>query len=107
MSKRVTQSYTPEFRGEAVRLVLEQGLTAAEAATRLNMNQGTLAYWVTQARKGMKTTASVAGGVPSAAELVAENKQLRKALAEARMESEVLKKATAYFARGLLPGTRS
>jgi transposase len=106
MSKRVTQRYTPEFRGEAVRLVLEQGLTAAEAASRLNMNQGTLAYWVTQARKGMKTTASVAG-VPCAAELVAENKQLRKALAEARMESEVLKKATAYFARGLVPGTRS
>jgi transposase-like protein len=30
MSKRVTQSYVPEFRADAVRLVLEQGLTAAE-----------------------------------------------------------------------------
>ena len=100
MSKRVTQSYTPEFRAEAVRLVFEQGLTAAEAATRLNMNQGTLAYWVAQARKGEKSAESVAG-IPSAAELAAENKKLQKALAEARMECEVLKKATAYFARGL------
>ena len=106
MSKRVTQSYTPEFRAEAIRLVLEQGLTAAEAAGRLNMNQGTLAYWVAQARKGEKSMVSVAG-VPGAADLAAENKKLRKALAEARMECEVLKKATAYFARGLLPGTRS
>jgi transposase len=88
MSKRVTQSYMPEFRAEVVRLVLEQGLTAGEAATRLNMNQGTLAYWVAQARKGLKSAKSVAG-VPSAAELAAENKQLRKALAEARMESEI------------------
>ncbi|MDF0606964.1 transposase [Neisseriaceae bacterium TC5R-5] len=51
MSKRVTQSYAPEFRAEAIKLVLEQGFSAAEAAARLNMNQGTLAYWVTQARK--------------------------------------------------------
>jgi transposase len=96
MSKRVTQSYTPEFRAEAVRLV--QGLTAAEAATRLNMNQGTLAYWVAQARKGEKSAESVAD-IPSAAELAAENKKLQKALAEARMECEVLKKR-----RRTLPG---
>ena len=33
--------------------------------------------------------------------------RLRKELAEARMEREILKKATAYFARESLPGTRS
>ena len=76
------------------------GLTAAEAATRLNMNQGTLTYWVTQARKGIKSAVSVAG-VPSAAELVAENKQLRKALAEARMESEILKNRPSGLAPSL------
>ena len=106
MSKRVTQSYAPELRAEAIKLVLEQGMTVTEAATRLNMNQGTLAYWVTQARKGVKSTVSTAGA-QSAAELAAENKQLRKELAEARMERDILKKATAYFARESLPGTRS
>jgi transposase len=39
--------------------------------------------------------------------LAAENKQLRKALAEVRMERDILKKATAYFAKESLPGTRS
>ncbi len=86
--------------------MLEQGFSVAEAATRLNMNQGTLAYWVTQARKAGKNTPAKAGA-QSAAELATENKQLRKELAEARMERDILKKATAYFARESLPGTRS
>lgn len=41
MSKRVTQSDAPEFRAEAIKLVLEQGLSAFEAAARLNMNHVT------------------------------------------------------------------
>jgi transposase len=41
------------------------------------------------------------------AELSAENAKLRKQLAEARMEKEILKKAAAYFAKESLPGTRS
>lgn len=106
MSKRETQTYSPEYRSEAIKLVMEQGLSVAEAATRLHMNQGTLAYWVTQARKGVKTAVSAAGA-QTPAELLAENKQLRKELAEARMERDILKKATAYFARESLPGTRS
>ena len=65
MSKRVTQSYAPEFRAEAIKLVLEQGFSAVEAAARLNMNQGTLAYWVTQARKAGKASPAQAG-TPSA-----------------------------------------
>ena len=39
MSKRITQSYAPELRAEAIKLVLEQGMTVTEAATQLNMNQ--------------------------------------------------------------------
>ena len=61
MSKRETQTYTPEYRTEAIKLVLEQGLSVTEVAARLNMNHGTLAYWATQARKGLKPVASVAG----------------------------------------------
>jgi transposase len=106
MSKRKTQTYTPEYRSEAIKLVLEHGLSVSDAATRLSMNQGTLAYWVTQARKGVKSASSIAGS-QSSAELAAENKRLRKELVEARMERDILKKATAYFARASLPGTHS
>jgi transposase len=54
----------------------------------------------------VKSASSVAGA-QSAVELAAENKRLRKELAEARMERDILKKATAYFARASLPGTHS
>ncbi len=46
-------------------------------------------------------------GEQSVGELSAENARLRKELAEARMEREILEKATAYFAKESLPGTRS
>jgi transposase len=41
------------------------------------------------------------------AELEGENKQLRKELAQMRMERDIVKKAAAYFARESLQGTRS
>lgn len=40
-------------------------------------------------------------------DLEAELSRLKRDLAEARMERDILKKATAYFAKAQLPGTRS
>ena len=45
MVKKV-QSYTAEFRAEAVKLVLAQGLTRPEASQRISVPKGTLANWV-------------------------------------------------------------
>lgn len=98
------QRYTPEFRVEAVKLVTEQGLSQKEAARRLAIPKGTLANWMAA---GKASTHPSAPGARSAADLAAENVRLRKELAEARMERDILKKATAYFARESLPGTRS
>lgn len=98
-------TYTPEFKSEAVKLVLGQGLTIDDAAKRLSIPKGTLATWVTAAKRGKDPTA--APGSRSVGELEAEVARLRKELANERMEKEVLKKATAYFARESLPGTRS
>jgi len=36
------QSYSPEFRAEAVKLVLEQGLSQEAAAKRLSIPRGTI-----------------------------------------------------------------
>ena len=99
------QRYTPEYRAEAVKLITEQGLSQEAAAKRLAMPKGTLGNWLATDKAARKRT--TAPGARSAAELEAENIQLRKDLAEARMERDILKKATAYFARESLPGTRS
>jgi transposase len=98
------QRYTPEFRTEAVKLVTEQGLSQKTAAQRLAIPKGTLANWVAAAKA---PTRPAVPGARTAPELEAENARLRKELAETRMERDILKKATAYFARESLPGTRS
>ena len=98
------QDYSPEFREEAVKLVIEQGLSRGEAARRLSIPKGTLANWMVACRG--KASNTVAGS-RTVSELEQENRQLRKELAEARLERDILKKATAYFARESLPGTRS
>jgi transposase len=97
------QSYTREFKAEAVKLVLEQGLSLAEAAKRLSVPKGTLTNWVYSAKGGV----ALAPGARTVPELEAELARLRKDLAEARLERDILKKATAYFARESLQGTRS
>ena len=98
------QRYTTEFRAEAVKLVTEQGLSQEEAAKRLGIPKGTMGNWIVAAKASIRPAAP---GSRSAAELEEENARLRKELAEARMERDILKKATAYFARESLPGTRS
>ncbi len=88
MSKK-TQRYSKEFKAEAVRTVLENQLSISEGASRLSLPEGTLGQWVTAARKGLNTP-----GSRTVAELESEVMQLRKALNEARLERDILKKAT-------------
>ncbi|QJT31749.1 transposase [Aeromonas media] len=85
------EHYSPEFRAEAVRLVLEQGLGQAEAARRLGIAKGTLSNWVVAAKGGKDTSAIP--GARSVAELEAQVARLRKALAQANMERDIIKKA--------------
>ena len=86
--------YTPEFREGAVRLVLEQGLTAARAAKDLGMPTHTLYAWLGQARKrkGAFTPKADRDLQARVRELEAENRRLR-------VERDILKKATAFFAK--------
>lgn len=98
---RKTQSYSKEFKAEAVKTVLEQGLSINEGASLLSIPEGTLGQWITAARKGIVTP-----GSRSVAELESEVACLRKALNETQLERDILKKATAYFARESLKNTR-
>lgn len=97
------KTYTPELRDETVKLVLSQGLTLEQAAERAHVPKGTLANWVAAARRG---TDAAAPGSRTVAELEAENAKLRKELAAAKQERDIVKKAAAYFAQESLPNTR-
>ncbi len=102
--KQKKRSYSDELKREAVKMVNEQVLSQEEVGNRLSIPKGTIANWVAAAKSGRTPSWP---GDPSVAELSAENRRLRKELAEARMEREILKKAAAYFAKESLPGTRS
>ncbi len=97
--------YTPELREEAVKLVLAQGLTLEEAASRIAIPKGTLVGWVNAAKSGQ--TQKTVPGSRTVPELEAEVAKLRKELAQAKMERDIVKKAAAYFAQESLPNTRS
>jgi transposase len=83
------KTYTPELREEAVKLVLAQGLTLEEAALRLAISKGTLANWVSAAKRG--STPKAAPGSRTVPELEAEVAKLRRELADARMERDIVK----------------
>ncbi|HHN6585545.1 TPA: transposase, partial [Escherichia coli] len=84
---RKTQRYATEFKAEAVRTVLENQLSLSEGASRLSVPEGTSGQWVTAARKGPGTPSS-----RTVAEPESEVMQLRKALNEAQLERDILKK---------------
>jgi len=98
------RKYSAELKAEAVKMVIEQGLTQEETGKRLSIPKGNIGNWVGAAKAALRNGRP---GEQSVAELATENARLRKELAEARMEREILKKATAYFAKESLPGTRS
>lgn len=86
-----------------MQLVQGQELTIPEAARRLAMSDKTLANWVFRTRRGQ--LAKLGESRRPVTELEAEVSRLKRELAEARMERDILKKATAYFAKAQLPGS--
>ena len=86
--------YTSAFKLEAVRLV-KAGQEASVTARVLGVPKQTLSNWVRLAEKGALRGA---GERPVNAEQM-EMARLRAELARVKMERDILKKATAYFAR--------
>jgi transposase len=91
--------YTEEFKTEAIRLALSTGGNAA--AKRLGIPQSTMTNWVRRSRDD--ASAPVAGAAVAVkrpvSELEAENARLRRELASAKLDLEIVKKAAAYFAK--------
>ena len=95
ISRRPRRSFTDEFKGGAIRLVLDEGKTIPQVARDLDLTQSALRTWVDRARadrgKGRP-------GVLTTAERE-ELGRLRKEVRELRMEREILKQAAAFFAK--------
>jgi transposase len=95
-SQKSRQRYTPEFKKDAVDLVVKHGYNCAEAARRLGINPNNIVRWVRQYRDQQNAAES---GTASPKELQAEIQRLRKENKRLQMEREILKKAAAFFAK--------
>ena len=103
MSKKelvTNRQYTDEFKVEAVRLAESVG--GNQAAKRLGIPDSSLWNWIRLSRAGkLKAAAGAAVLVKrSVAEVEAENARLRRELASTKLDLEIVKKASAYFAKG-------
>lgn len=88
------QRYTPEFKEEAVRQVLEKGHTVPAVAERLGVSAHSLYKWVNAVKPSDHES--------QANELIeakSEVLRLRAQLRRAEDERDILKKAARYFAK--------
>jgi transposase len=87
--------YPDDFKQNAVRLVTEEKYSFRAAAEAVGVSEKSLRDW--HARLAPPPTPC--GENATVEQLQQENKRLRKQLKRAEMEREILKKATAYFAK--------
>ena len=90
--KRTNKQYPTEFKEEAVALIHDQGYSVSEAAKSLGIGTSLLYKWKE------KLEAERAGKAVSEDERT-ELKRLRHENKTLRMEKEILKKASAFFAK--------
>jgi transposase len=96
MARRAYRRFSKEFKLEAIRLAMESGKPAAQVARELGIRVNQIGKW----RKELDEKQEGAFlGKGRQTEKDAELRQLRRELADAREENEILKKAAAYFAR--------
>jgi transposase-like protein len=85
--------YPPEFRRDAVAMVLDDDHSIAEAARSLGVNEGTLGNWVTKERieRGEREGMT--------ADERAELADLRAEVSQLRMERDLLKRSLAFWVK--------
>ena len=91
MARRRHRHYSPEFKAEAVRVAQQSDEPLAKVARDLGINKTTLRLWIDAARPEPRE--------PLTEDEQSELQRLRRENRQLRMERDILKKATAFFAR--------
>ena len=95
--RRARRSFSPQFKAEAVAMVVELGKTIAQVATDLDVHPGTLGRWVARWRADHGEESAEPLRPVDAARLAAVEEEVRRL----SLENAFLKKAAAFFAREL------
>ena len=92
--KRQRRVFSREYKLAAVKKVIEQGLSYAEVARDLGIRDTLIHNW----RRAFEADGTLQAEVQSPS-VEAELKRLREENRQLKMERDILKKATAFFAR--------
>jgi transposase len=87
------RKFTPEFREEAARMVVETSRPIADVARELGINETSLGNWVRAYRQN-----HAADEPPLQVSERARLRELEREVRELRMKADFLSKAAAYFA---------
>ncbi|GBG03652.1 transposase [Azospira sp. I13] len=90
------RTFGREFKVEAVKLVVDRGVSIVQAARDLDIGESVLRRWVRELSADPQQ-AFPGQGVMKAEQ--AEIERLRREVAKLKMERDILKKAAAYFAK--------
>ncbi len=98
--KETRRTFSPEFKAKAIKLVKSGRKDVTQIARDLDVPRQLLYLWVRQAegRKG-KPLSDVFPGRGKRSTEDAELARLRREVAQLREDNEILKKATAFFAK--------
>ncbi len=94
--KRTRRRFTSEFKAQAVRRLLEGGKPLSEVATELGLSPGQLSQW-----RNEQLAAGSAEALAQKRADEAEMLRLRRELKRLEEENLILRKAAAFFARGI------
>jgi putative transposase len=95
------QNYTNEIKSNAVRMVLEEGLSRTEVGRRLEIPSQNISRWMKEAQKKQQ---GLAENGESKSLLKKKIQEQEKQIRQLQIEREILKKASAFFAKELLWG---
>ena len=96
MTKKIRRKHSDQFKQDAISMVVDNGGKITEIARRLDISPSLLGKWV----RNQKSPEPKSDSDEQSYEMMAEElAKLRKEVKELRMEKEILKKATAFFAK--------
>lgn len=97
--------FPKEFRRDVIAVAREGDRSAAEVARSFGISESCLNRWlkIADQEDGLAPDTSENPTKTGQSDLEAENRELRKRAKQLEQENEILRRATAYFARDVLP----
>ena len=97
--RRTRRKFTRQFKDDAVRMVILEGIPIKEVASKLGIERSCLNRWRNEYLEREHAGQSDLDPSMTPKEMDAELRRLRKQLRESELQREILKKALAIFSR--------